>query len=284
MNFDSALKHMSVESMLVGAAQFLGTHGLACFFAALLMLLLAVSLLRWRLLRYPLLMESGEHSPAVLALRFALGFILIVLATVLFIGISDEIGVDEELARFDLTLADAIRQNIPSPALQVFAWITHFGDTATFIGLGFVIAIMLLVRREFWLAAGWIIAVAGNSILNKTLKAVFERMRPLGDHGVALTEGWSFPSGHSSGSVVVYGMLSYILIRHTSQAWHLPILLLAVAIAFSTGCSRVFLHYHYASDVIAGFASGAAWLAVCISTIELGRWYRRHKRRNNLKN
>ena len=34
---------------------------------------------------------------------------------------------------------------------------------------------------------------------------------------------------------------------------------------------------HFASDVIAGFASGAVWLALCITTIELGRWFQQKR-------
>ena len=59
--------------------------------------------------------------------------------------------------------------------------------------------------------------------------------------------------------------------------WHLALTLAAVALAFSIGASRMFLRVHFASDVIAGFASGIAWLAVCIASIELTRWYRRRQ-------
>jgi undecaprenyl-diphosphatase len=70
-------------------------------------------------------------------------------------------------------------------------------------------------------------------------------------------------------------MLAYIAMRRLPPAWHLPALLLATAIAFTTGCSRIFLQVHFASDVLAGFASGLAWLTVCVVSTELTRRYRR---------
>jgi len=49
------------------------------------------------------------------------------------------------------------------------------------------------------------------------------------------------------------------------------VLLVAVLLAFSVGVSRIILRVHYASDVAAGFASGTAWLAFCVTAIECGR-------------
>jgi len=103
-------------------------------------------------------------------------------------------------------------------------------------------------------------------------------VRPLHDDGIVLAHGFSFPSGHSSGAVVAYGMLAYVAMRFVPVRWHLALVLCAVALAFSIGASRVFLRVHFASDVIAGFASGSAWLAVCIGSIELTHWYRRRAR------
>src|SRR5690606_10315505 len=108
----------------------------------------------------------------------------------------------------------------------------------------------------------------------------FERVRPLHDHGVAQAQGWSFPSGHSSGSVVAYGMLAYLVVRSVAPRWRMPVVLLGTAIAFTVGISRMLLQVHFASDVIAGFMSGLSWLAVCIVSIESARGFRRRRRMN----
>jgi undecaprenyl-diphosphatase len=121
-----------------------------------------------------------------------------------------------------------------------------------------------------------VIALAGNGLLNQTLKQIFGRVRPLDPEGSVLAQGFSFPSGHSAGAVVAYGMLAYLALRLLPARWHLSALLTAVALIFTVGASRLFLRVHFASDVIAGFASGTAWLALCITSIELIRW--RHQR------
>jgi membrane-associated phospholipid phosphatase len=68
--------------------------------------------------------------------------------------------------------------------------------------------------------------------------------------------------------VVAYGMLAYLAQRLAPPRWRRASLLAAAAVAFTTGSSRVFLQVHYASDVLAGFASGLAWLALCVLACE----------------
>jgi undecaprenyl-diphosphatase len=104
-------------------------------------------------------------------------------------------------------------------------------------------------------------------------------VRPVHDQAIATASGWSFPSGHTSGSLVTYGMIAYVLVRTTPARWHLPVVIAATIVAFSTACSRVFLRVHFASDVLAGFASGTAWLVACILSVELARMVRQGRRR-----
>ena len=268
------------DALLTALIRHAGSHPLAWFVVLLLALLGAVGALWWLLRRYARPLEDSRWPPAAwLLLHFALGFALLVGAAALFAEIAEAIGAEHRLGRLDQAFSAAIRGSVSRPTLQVFAWLTRLGDTATLTGLGVAVAALLLWRRRLWLALGWATAVAGNSLLNVTLKAVFERVRPVHDDGlVASAAGWSFPSGHSSGSVVAYGMLAYLALRTLPAAWHLPAALLATTIAFATGSSRVFLQVHYASDVLAGFASGAAWLAVCIASMEAGRRWRRRRR------
>jgi membrane-associated phospholipid phosphatase len=94
------------------------------------------------------------------------------------------------------------------------------------------------------------------------------------DNGLVSEMGFSFPSGHTAGATVAYGMLAYLALRVLPSRWHVPAVMLASALAFTIGSSRVFLQVHFASDVLAGFAWGAAWLAVCVLSVELSRRWR----------
>lgn len=270
---------MDAESRwLLQLAQWAGANALPLFLLALV-LLLAVAWAGWRLLHRHVLPRVLTVSPQrawlVLAMYFCSGFLIIVTGAWVFAEVAEELHEKALLGQADQLLSDAVRLSLPLQAAVVFATVTHFGDTLTLTALCIVVALVLLVRRRRLLAVAWVAALAGNGLLNTTLKQVFERVRPLHDDGLMVEDGFSFPSGHTSGSVVAFGMLAYLGLRLLPGRWHLPLLLGAVALAITVGASRVFLRVHFASDVIAGFASGTAWLAVCIASTEAAHWYRR---------
>ena len=258
---------MSAET-LAGLATFVGSHALAVFLVLLIVLLLLVAGSGW-LLRSQLLPQAQSRlaPPALLVLNAAIGFALVLGAASLFAEIAEHLGPGARMSLADDALTAAIRAHVGATTLAVFAVLTHFGDVISLALLGTLVAVLLWWRRRRTLALAWVIALAGNGLLNPLLKGVFERVRPVHDDGLVMAHGFSFPSGHSSGSVVLYGMLAYVLCRFVAPRWHLPLVLAAVALAFTVGVSRVFLRVHFASDVLAGFASGTAWLVVCITSV-----------------
>ena len=258
------------------AVQALARHALPAFVAALLLVLAGVAALWWLLQRYGVHREASRYPPLVyLAGHLLLGFALISGGAALFAEIAENIGDGRQLGQLDIKFSSSIGSTSGAATLKVFALLTHFGDPITLTVLTILVAAVLAWRRQFWLCAAWVLAVSGNAVLNRVLKSIFERTRPIHEHGLVLADGWSFPSGHSSGSVVAFGMLAYLLTRFLPAeraALRLPVLLAAAALAFTVGSSRVFLQVHFASDVLAGFASGAAWLAVCVGAVEVGRY------------
>ena len=250
-----------------------GEHALQIFGGLLAVLLLSTTAAWWGVRRIYVPRDQSRLAPVLyLCVGLAAGFAVIVGGAWVFAELAEQLGTDGTMGRADQALADSLHTQLPPAALQVFALLTHLADTSTVTGVCAVVAVVLVLRGHRWLALGWVLAVAGNGVLNTALKQIFARVRPVHDDGLVMAQGFSFPSGHSSGSVVLYGMLAYVLCRFVSPRAHLPLVLGAVALAFSVGVSRVFLRVHFASDVLAGFASGTAWLVVCIVSIALTRW------------
>lgn len=219
----------------------------------------------------PVAFQSTWQMLRGLGLQVLLSMAVAVTACVGFVEIVDEIGVDEDLGRFDEALAAALGRHASDAQLRIFATLTDLGDKRFLIPLVGCIAVAMLFRRRWFLAAAWIIATATGALLNTALKAFFERSRPPHSHGFAVADGWSFPSGHSSGSMIVYGLLGYLVLVHLPKRLHLPIAALAVVLIVCVGLSRVILQVHYFSDVLAGYAFGAFWVAAWIAGLEARR-------------
>ena len=260
---------------LAQLALWAGQHALPLFFL-LLALAWAASLVGWCGLRRS---QARGRTPAVspgtgIGWRVGVGLLISLAGGAVFAALAAQLGAGSALSQADQALTDALRVSVAPLTQQVFAVLTRLADPATLILLGLGVALVLVVRGQRALALGWVLALAGNGVLNPTLKQVFGRARPLELHQLVSATGQSFPSGHSSGAVVAYGMLAYLALKLLPARWQLPALLVAVTLVVTVGASRVFLRVHFASDVLAGFASGTAWLALCITGMELLLWRR----------
>ena len=102
------------------------------------------------------------------------------------------------------------------------------------------------------------------ALLSTLLKSGFDRPRPdIVPHGAEVLTA-SFPSGHAMLSAIVYLTLAALLSR-VQERRRVKVFLVAlgVAITLLVGASRVYLGVHWPSDVLAGWAVGAAWAALC---------------------
>ena len=273
----------SDAAMLTVWVETLGGRALQLYGAMLVVLLAGAAAAWWLVRRYTVPTPTSRLPPgAYLLIRLALGFAVVVAAAVIFAEAAEVLGSSDSARRageLDQVFSNAVRRDISPTTFWFFSNVTHLADTATLTVLCIVGTLALLWLRRHWLAVTFAVAIAGNALLNLTLKAIFARARPLHDPAAELVRGFSFPSGHSSGAVVAYGMLAYVLIRCLSPVHaariRLPLVLAATALAFTIGCSRIFIQAHFATDVLAGFASGSAWLAVCIGSAE---WLRHDRR------
>lgn len=176
---------------------------------------------------------------------------------------------------FDDDVAAGLQAGASMAALQLFATLTHLGDKWALSAVAVVVAAALWLRQHRLLAIGWMVALAGNALLTRVLKSLFERVRPEHLHGVATADGYSFPSGHTSASMVAFTMLAYLATRLLEPRWHAPVVMAAAAAIFTTGWSRVVLQVHYVSDVLAGWVLGGVWALCTVLIMEsISHWRR----------
>lgn len=147
--------------------------------------------------------------------------------------------------------------------------ITFIGDTWTQVVI--TIGFMLLMRLVFKLrqAPWWygITALLGSYFLNQGLKVVFHRLRPDTVYHLVMQDGFSFPSGHAMGSMIMFGGMAFVLSFHVIKEEKIQIFMLLsfLILILLIGFSRIYLGVHYFSDVMGGFFAGASWLSLSIS-------------------
>lgn len=133
-----------------------------------------------------------------------------------------------------------------------------------------VLAVWLIRRHRVRVALFALVAVFGGSVLDGAAKVLAHRHRPLLDHPVASSPGYSFPSGHALGSVVGVAMLLVVFGPSLSQRGRRWAQAAAGVVVVAVGFSRIGLGVHYLSDVVGGWVLGAAW--VLVSMAALATW------------
>ncbi len=176
-----------------------------------------------------------------------------------------------ETDRFDQAVFSYLEQHM-SPALaNTMQAITFFGDTMFLLPAYCLMAGFLILKKKHrWATDITIVALSGE-LMKHFLKTSFARARP--DQPVFDTlQSFSFPSGHALSSFILAASIIYLLWKGNIQdKWRWTFTILLLLYSFLVGFSRVFLRYHYASDVIAGFAFGYIWVMICL--LLLGRFH-----------
>ncbi|NMX50246.1 VTT domain-containing protein [Pseudomonas veronii] len=191
----------------------------------------------------------------------AVSAVLLVGAAWLFFGILEDVVTGDPLLLADSALYHALQELRTVPGDTVMIAITELGDTTVVAAVTLIVLLWLMWKRSWRTAAYWLIAIAGASALNSVIKVALHRARP----GELLYSGWSafsFPSGHSTVNVVLYGFLAFLIAREIRPAWRLVVVLGAATLIFLIAFSRLYLGAHWFSDVLGGLAFGSAWLAL----------------------
>jgi undecaprenyl-diphosphatase len=154
-------------------------------------------------------------------------------------------------------------------ALQVLTWL---GSTAVIIPAGLVIGLYFVIWRRDWQPLVLLTAaIAGAVVLYDIGKALVGRPRPPAAIWIGHYTGAAFPSGHATQSVAFYAMLAIVLGAGLSSRRRAVLWGAAALVVLIVGASRIYLGAHWLTDVLAGYALGACWVAIVVAIL-LIRW------------
>jgi undecaprenyl-diphosphatase len=184
----------------------------------------------------------------------------------LFLKLADEVA-EGETGAIDRAILLALHPANGPDAAQGPRWLWEVARDITGLGSTAVLCLIvaatlgfLLLARRRRMALFVFAATSLAALANALLKLYYQRPRPdLIPHAMYLDSS-SFPSGHAMLSATVYLTLGALLARLTTVGYlRLYILGVAALVSALVGISRVYLGVHWPSDVLAGWAAGAAW-------------------------
>jgi membrane-associated phospholipid phosphatase len=212
--------------------------------------------------------EPGEAAGLTLTLG---------LATVLALGLGFGQLLDSVVESDGITVADR-------PVLRFLAahrqpWWTTAATVITNVGspigtavTGIAVGMVLAWLRRSWLPLLIIILGGGGiAVINTVVKRSVSRTRPPEITAVLGAHGFSFPSGHTTGTTVVW-LLSAWMIGHWvigRRAARITLWAGALLMISAVGVTRVYLGVHFPSDVMAGWALGAAWTVIIALVVKV---------------
>ena len=134
----------------------------------------------------------------------------------------------------------------------------------TFVGGGWMLLVftvltsLVLVRRRDPLAWRFPAIMFGAAVTEWIVKWLLARPRPRGSPS-------AFPSGHVFTSVTFFGAVMYLLwTRDVARPWRLVGTAACLVVIVGIALSRVYLRFHWVTDVLGGVAGGTAYLLITL--------------------
>jgi undecaprenyl-diphosphatase len=212
----------------------------------------------------------------------------------LFLGVLEDVVSRDPLVQLDQSLF-ALLQGLRSAWLdRGMVAITELGGVVVTSAVVLAVAVVLAFGRRWRTLSYWLAAIGFGQGLVQVFKVTLERQRPIEIY--AGYEAFSFPSGHATMAIVVYGFLAYLLARGKPVAAKTATAVAASLAIAAVSFSRLYLGAHWFSDVVAGLSLGLAWVtllgiahsqhvaepplaawrlggAVAVALVAVGGWY-----------
>lgn len=190
-------------------------------------------------------------------------FILVAFAIIISVGwlsweahhASGEMSFDHSIKRYLFA--------IKSPALEKFFRMAgRLGSSAVIMSIASAVGIFLISNGRWRMLMALCGAVMCTTATIHIAKWLIYRPRPSALTDIAASS--SFPSAHAASTMVVWGIVGYVIGSNISGSPRCASLLVIGIIIASVGISLIMRNAHYPSDVAAGLLVGTFWLSLGI--------------------
>ncbi len=171
---------------------------------------------------------------------------------------------------FDTTVRTIVVAGRGSALTAVATAVTTLGSFPVLVGAAGLTAAALVLQdrrldRALFLLGGMAVG-AGTVYL---VKVAVARPRPAtGQLLGSPSSDYSFPSGHTGNGTITWVLVAVLLTVGARAGIRRLAVVAAIVLSASIGFSRVYLGYHWASDVIAGWLLAAAVICLALTVRE----------------
>ena len=208
-----------------------------------------------------------QKSPLTTKHRLFFAIASLILGTILFVFAYIGMRQNTGLGSFNQPVLNWMLAHRSGDLTNIAKLVTNIASPIYFAILSAVIVVAwALIKREVWRPLVLAVAVGVSAITSFVLKLVIMDARPpIANMVPALELDYSFPSGHTISIVVLLLVLGYLVYsRHFSYPRLFAWATATIVIGSSIAASRLYLGYHWLTDVIASAGLGFVILAIFI--------------------
>ncbi|ABL81109.1 MULTISPECIES: VTT domain-containing protein [unclassified Nocardioides] len=212
-----------------------------------------LALLRRRTWLRPWALASGAAASAALVL-----------------GLADAAGEHDGPAASDPRVAAAVVAHRDATLTPVARALSFLGGEVVVAILAGVLIVFLWTTQHRRSALILTTAMTGAAALTIGIKQLVSRHRP-GPHIVLgpVDHGYSFPSGHTLMTATLVVAVVWLAWPRMTRVSQIGAAAFAALVVAAVGASRVYLGYHWTTDIIAACLIAAGWLALLALATEL---------------
>ncbi|MDB5194963.1 MAG: phosphoesterase PA-phosphatase [Parcubacteria group bacterium] len=165
----------------------------------------------------------------------------------------------DDFVRMDAFAASLTHPLQTLPWVEFFIAITTLGSVTGVVAIALLAAVLLRSREAFIRLA---LLLIGESASVELIKSSIHRIRPDALPWIGALHSYSFPSGHATSAMALFGFIAIMGARRLHARYErIGLILLCAFLILAIGASRIVLAAHYFSDVLAGYLLGAFWVS-----------------------
>lgn len=192
-------------------------------------------------------------------------FIVFLVSLIIFLFLSFIVYKHNYISNYELKIINFIQKNLAAIPLKVPVFISDLVYGKLINIIFWIILLIFLICKKYKDFIIFLLAPFLTQNMYFFIKSIIARPRPPIEMRLIEIKHYSFPSGHSIMSMVLYGLLIYFVYKYVkNRILRIALISVLSILIIAIGFSRVWLGVHFPTDVIGGFALGICCLCLFI--------------------